>query len=220
MKKADVVLILAAAVAAVAAAPQAAQGEEDAPQSTADKLKTPVTFNFVDQRLTAAIGFLRDLLSLNIVVGPEFRRKDPRLTLRLEDVSCRKALAWIARTTGATCSVINQVVCFGTGAFIKRCKAVRVPRPKDEALQRTLEHEVSFDFVSTPLADVAVLLRNQLKVNVVVVGGTPKKELVTVRIQKVPAGVALKYIGLSLNREVVAEKGAVAFNAPAGQDDE
>jgi len=208
---------------AVAVAPAAARAEEDAPKTTTEKLeklKVPVTFNFVDQRVSAAIGFLRDLLALNIVVGPEFRRKDPRLTLRLEKVRCRKALAWIAQSTGATCSVVDQVVCFGTGAFIKRCKTIPVPRPKDEALLRVLEREVSFDFVTTPLADAAVLLRNQLKVNVVVVGGTPKKELVTVRIQKVPAGVALKYIGLSLNREVSAEKGAVAFKPPAAPEDE
>jgi hypothetical protein len=202
-------------VLAVAAAPAAEKAKKKPEPPTAEKLKQLVTFNFQDAAVTDALVFLRDRHRLTMVIGPGLRKADLRLTLKLKEVECHAALLWIARTVGTNCSIVNDVVCVGSRSFIKKCKKTPVPAGKEGELPHTLIRKVDYNFLATPLADVIALLRRDHKLNIVALGGNPKKEAVTLRVYACPLGVTLKYVGLTIGRRVKAQGGVILFNIPA-----
>jgi len=183
--------------------------------SIKELLAKPVTFDFDDASLVEALGYLRDLTTANIVIGPTCRAKDPAVTLSLQDAKLKNALSWLARTTGMHCVVVDDVVCFGSAAFVKRCKTVPAARSRNAKIDAALKRTVSFQFINTPLGDVVAFLKDYLKIGIVQVGGKPAAEKVSIQLKEVPAGVAIKYIGLSLGRAATVQGGVVGFQPPA-----
>lgn len=211
MKKAAALLALAILATTICPDARAASGR---PKTTAEKLKSAISFNFVETPLVGGATQLSSLSKLDIVVGPAFRHTNPSITLGLYDVSCAKAFNWIAKTIGADYSVVDEIVCFGTADFIKRCTKAPLVETDKQEINVILTRRISFDFVTTPLKDVAVFLKDLLKVKIVVLGGAADKELVTLRLRKVRAGVGMKFVGLLLDRRVTADTGIVIFDPP------
>ena len=211
-------LACAMLVLATAAAPGAEKKKPEPP--TAEKLKQLVTFDFLDAPVADALIFLRNRHRLTMVIGPGLQKDNPRLTLKLKEVECQAALLWIARTVGTNCSVVNEVVCVGSRSFIKNCKETPVPVAKDKELPHTLLRKVDYNFLATPLADVVALIRRDHKLNIVALGGNPKKETVTLRVYGCPLGVTLKYLGLAAGRRVKAQNSVILFNIPAKPKDD
>ena len=182
--------------------------------SVEDKLKTRISCDLINTPIVDALALIRAKAQVNLVIGPGLRRKNPRITLRLNNVACRAALRWMAEESHANCSVISKTVCFGTPAFVKRCKTTPLPASANEAVLQALERRLTFRFVEASLTDVVVFLKKQLKVHVLIIGGRPAQERLTCQLKDSPAPVALKYLGILVGRRVTADHGVIAFRAP------
>lgn len=95
-------------------AQESTRREEDPwKQEIRKKLSRKVSFEFVDTPLDEAIGFLRSLTSVNIVLDPkvaaEGANKTP-ITLRVQDMDMETALKWILRLAELDYDLRNQVV--------------------------------------------------------------------------------------------------------------
>lgn len=193
--------------------PDQQKAAEKAEKRMNDGLGKPVSFDFVATPITDALAFLRGLCGVNYLTDPALSAKNPQITLKANDMAHGNALDWICKLAGAQRAVGHGVVCVGYPEFVARFKKTKPLETDDRNIRPVLDRALSFDFVATPLTDVAAFLNGLLKVNIVVLN-EKKDETVSVRMDKVSAGTALPFIGLLVGREVTVEKQAVTFGKP------
>ena len=182
------------------------------------KLKKPITFDFIQTPLTDVLAFMRANCPVNQVVDPALAKTNPKITWRVAKISCGNAFEWLSRLAKTEFVVANETLCFGGADFVDKFKAI-TPLDSDNAgISAGLKRRVSFDFIDTPLKDTVAFLTRLLKVNVVVLGDGGRKETISLRLDTAPAGLVFEYIGLLLGRDVAVEKEAVRFAEPAGAE--
>jgi len=178
------------------------------------KLLKKVSFDFVETPLNEVLAFLRSVGSLNLVVDPAVAKKNPAVTLKVADMELANCLRWICKLVDVEYAVANGTVGVGGADFIAGFRAISPLTSDDAKIGPALQRPLSFDFVDTSLKDVVGFLTGILDVNIVVLGDLKKDEIVNLRLNTVPAGLALKYVGLLTGRNVAVEKQAVTFSAP------
>ena len=94
---------------------------------------------------------------------------------------------------------------------MKKFKDLKPLETDDEKIAGALAKPVSFDFVATPLEDVGKFMQSLLKVNLVLLDNGKKGETVTLKVDSLPAGAALQYVGLLVGCEVGVDKEAVVL---------
>jgi hypothetical protein len=78
--------------------------------------------------------------------------------------------------------------------------------------------KVSFDFVETPAADALSFLKATLGVNLVVAPGVDLKQRLTLKVNEMNAGEALRWLARVAGAQVAVKNGAVVVSA-MGKDD-
>lgn len=207
-------LIAMALVLATAAPAWAAEQPKKLPP-LAERLAKKVTCELTATPFLDTFAALQAECSFNGVVDPALRKKNPKLTISLTDMSCANVLKLLAKEMGAMCSQVDGIVSVGYPEFIGRVRRVRAPHTLDGNLHEGLKRRTTFGIINAPLRDAVALLRKELKVNIwVTPGGGEKDERLTLELKNVRGDAALKYVALLVGRTAYAEKGLIVFSAP------
>ncbi|NQT53912.1 hypothetical protein HQ576_17785, partial [bacterium] len=113
--------------------------------------------------------------------------------------------------------VVLLLACVGTPApggedakaEPKPRKDAAVVAPEDAIVHKALEKRLSFDFVNTPLADVAAFLSGILKVSLVVDPELPKDTTLSLKAKDMKAAHAVSWVAEAAGGRMVVERGAV-----------
>ncbi len=178
------------------------------------KLLKEISFDFVDTPFNDVLAFLRALSSINFVVDPAVAKKNPEVTLKVVNMKLGDCLRWICKIANAEHAHANETVGVGSADFIAKFRAISPLASDDAKIGPALKRPLSFDFVDTSLKDVVGFLTGILDVNIVVPGDLKKDEIINLRLNTVPAGLALEYVGLLTGRGVSVEKQGISFSAP------
>lgn len=76
----------------------------------ASGLNRHLSLEFVDTDLDEAINFVATVTRLNIIVSPNVRAKNLKVSLNVKDMDAGSVLRWIARLTDTYIEVINQAL--------------------------------------------------------------------------------------------------------------
>ena len=211
MKKSLIALTL---VLAAASAAWAAEQPKKLPPLS-NRLAKKVTCELAATPFLDAFAALRADCNFDGVIDPALRKKNPKLTITLTDMSCSNVLAFLAKEMGAICSQADGIVSVGYPEFIGRVRQTGAPHTLDGNLHESLRRRTTLTMINTPLRDAVALLRKDLKVNIwVAPGGDKKGERLTLELKNVRGDAALKYVALLAGRTAYAEKGVIVFSAP------
>jgi hypothetical protein len=186
-------------------------GEPDA------RLDKKISVDFIDTPMADVLAFLRSTQKLNIIVDPALAKRNPQVTLEAQEWSVRDVLDWLRMATECEYAVANGVIGIGRAEFVKQFKAIKPLATDNEVIAKELNKLLSFDFVTTPIPDAIAFLRGLLdgrKINIIVMPSDHKEPSLTLKVDKVPAGLALQYFGLLTGRPVAIEKQAVVIKTP------
>jgi len=212
MKKNLIALALVLAAAAPALAAEQPKKLPPLPKRLAKK----VTCELAATPFLDTFAALQAECNFNGVAGPALRKKNPKLTITLTDMSCANVLKFLAKEMGAICSQADGIVSVGYPEFIGRVRRIGAPHTLDGNLHEGLKRRATFTMIDTPLQDAVAVLRKELKVNIwVTPGGGEKDERLTLELKNVRGDAALKYVALLAGRTAYAEKGIIVFSAPA-----
>ncbi|MFW6158896.1 MAG: S1C family serine protease [Planctomycetota bacterium] len=178
------------------------------------QLQKPVSFDFQDTPVVQALIFLRSICHADLVIDPKLRERNPKVTLRVNQMLSRDAIKWLVELADAKFATANRTMCVGGPEFVKRFKALEPlsvpPGAELPALKAALEKPVSFDFVNTKLEDAVQFLRKLLGANLIL-GPEAQGRRFHLKLNKAPAGLALAYVGLMTDCDVIVKQGAVLF---------
>lgn len=161
-------------------------GEPKAPEvpavepELAKKLEARLSVQFVGTPLDQALEYLQKKGKINIILNTDARGVDPTrpISLRLDNVTLRSAIAWTTRLAGLVYLARDEAVFVTTPEDLSPEWARQV-RSRDQALDReaqktwipklkaVLEEPTSFSFVKTPLAEALRFLSTLHKINIV-----------------------------------------------------
>lgn len=188
--------------------------EQKADKAFERQLRKPVSFDFHETPAVQALVFLRSICHADLVIDPKLRERNPPVTLRVNQMPSRDAIKWLAGLVDAKFATANRTMCVGGPEFVKGFKALEPlsvpPGAELPALKAALEKPVSFDFVNTKLEDALHFLRKLLGANLILMPEAQGRRF-HLKLNKAPAGLALAYVGLMTECDVVVKQGAVLF---------
>ncbi len=131
--------------------------EPEAEKKIKEVLKTKkVTFDFVDVPVADAMEFMRQLVGVNMVLGPDVDRK-ATLTLKGNDMAAGQALQWMAKMADAKLEVRDGAVAIEHANDGEREFA---PKPKPEKGFAKLDLEKLRHHGGAPLGKAVIPLGN------------------------------------------------------------
>jgi len=146
------------------------------------KLETKISFDFVDTPLNDAIAFFNCIMPISFIVDTKAGIGRKPITLKLTNMRLKLALKWICRLTETSQTLEDGALFISTEERIKE-GAFRLAKPLPPALKKKLQRKVSFDFVDTPLPDIARFLTELTGVNFQLdPGADPKGTTITLKI--------------------------------------
>ncbi|MFW6159425.1 MAG: hypothetical protein ACOC8E_08720 [Planctomycetota bacterium] len=131
------------------------------------KMNQPVTFDFDAKNAHAAFAELSEMVGVPIVVDQAHiePRKVWTVTLAVEGMQLKRALAWMCRQLDLGYTVVDGTVFVSekdhlltTPSRLLRPDRARVPEPS-RRLARARNGKVTFDLIATPLQDVVGFFR-------------------------------------------------------------
>ena len=121
------------------------------------KLETKISFDFVNTPLEDAIAFFNCIMPISFIVDTQAGIGQKPITLKANAMKFKVALKWICRLTETSLVLEDRVLFISTEKRLKE-GAFRLAKPLPPALEKKLQRKVSFDFVDTPLPDIARFL--------------------------------------------------------------
>ena len=94
-----------------------------------DKLQRKVTFEFQGTPLLDAIGFLRQLTNVTMIVEPKLARENPIVNLKVNDMPMDLAMQWILKLCDAEFELRDKAVYIHKGLGAVEQKAKLLPPP-------------------------------------------------------------------------------------------
>jgi hypothetical protein len=187
------------------------------PVSLNKRLAKKVNCHVVAKPILDVIATLEAECEFIAVIGPELRKKNPKVTIELTNMTCSNVLLTLSRVVEAQCSRRDRLVSIGYTDFIKRVRRIRAPQTMENKMYAALIKRIDVDFANVKLRDATAVLQKTLKVNVLVMpSGDERDERVTLKMKKVRGVVALKYVALMAARRARVEKGIAVLDAPFG----
>ena len=192
-----------------------AQAGENEPDPATAKIQRilatkKVSFDFVEAPLADVLAFQRALLGVNIVMAPA-AKKLPPLTLRVENMTARNGLLWVAFLCNAKLAIRNGAIHVAPVA-----PAVRKPPPLDKGplalrVKELFAKRLSFDFVETPLQDVLSFIGTLADVNIIVDRRIFRVEppSVTLKVNDISLGNAVYWIAVLCDLKIELRGGAI-----------
>jgi len=189
--------------------------------------ETIVSFTFNEQPVMEALDFLQTLGNVNIVRDRgKFARPEPKVTLKLSNVSLETALKLLTEQLGLTFIIRDGVVFISDekGIEAAAAAAARIPltdKPTDadrKVLKMLQETIVSFTFNEQPVMEALDFLQTLGNVNIVVdrKGFRDAKPTVTLKLTNVPLEAAIKLLTEQLGLTFVIRDGGVFISDEKG----
>jgi len=185
-------------------------------------LEEPISFDFIATPLDDILSFLRGLKKVNIVADQTVVGKgDGRdVTLRLEKVRFRDALAWITRRVNLQYTVLDRAIFVSTEEGLRNC-ALTPPLVYEPAawakLKEQLDQPVGLDVIATPLRDLVPALGKLGKVKVVLDGAAlagREEPVLTLRLDRVPFKNVLAWICRLTRLAYTVRDGTILISTP------
>jgi hypothetical protein len=209
-------LLLPLCAALLAPGGDAPPVEKKVPENAAIEktLEKRISFDFVNTPVGDALGFLRGVLEVNLVVHPGVNR-DATITLKVSEMKAGHALRWIAELVGATAGIEHGAI-FVRPAPEEKEKPEKPPVEKEKedpdtrkVRKRLKGRTLSFDFVETPLQDVVSFIAALVDATIVLDPDLDPDRPVTLRLTDVSAASALHWVARVVGAEVEMRQGAV-----------
>jgi len=218
----DGALFVTTAARARAAAREDGEGADlrKLPRPLADAMGKRITFDFVETPFQDVVAFLSSLADICLVVDPQaIAGREPTVTLRVAGMPLDQALRWVCRVIELTYTGRDGAVFITTPELAKKAAALDKelgPLAPARHLPDAMAKEISFDFVETPLPDVVAFLQLTANLNIIAdPQATKGRELsVTLRVSKMRADSALRWVGRSVGMVCVWHQGALFFTTP------
>jgi len=141
------------------------------PEAFAERLKQPVSFDFIDTPLDDVIAFLRNSSQVSFVVdtrGTEWR-SDRVVTLQLERVRFLDALEWTLRLQGYGYAVTDGAIFITTRerlALWEKAPTAAYDAKKWKPVEAAMNKPISFDFRRISIDDFLTFLRGRTKLDI------------------------------------------------------
>ena len=170
-------------------------------QTVRDPFKGRLSFDFVNTPLADVLSFLSCITPIHFVVDDlQDIRKRPA-TLRVSKMRLDHALGWICRAAHVKYGITKELILVTTPERIARWRKrlkegpYRGPENMPDKLRANMEKRISFDFMETPLTDVAASLSDLTGVKIQFAPEVEaKKLLVTLKASEIRIGSALAWV--------------------------
>jgi hypothetical protein len=151
-----------------------------------------ISFDFVETPIQDVLSFVAGAGGHMIILDP--KHEHPAVTLRVDNMPEDRALRWICRLTGSRYRWVGDVVLMAEPQRLEHLDRHRrsvkpLARVPNKGFAAKLAEPISFDFVETPMQDVADFLA-ELTDLPIVLDPTVKEEnnepTVTLRVKEMP----------------------------------
>ena len=197
-----VILLAVSCIGDVSACGKGGKGGEPCPQDNEvdwracieGKLETKISFDFVDTPLDDVIAFFSCIMPISFIVDTKDGIGQKPVTLRANAMKLKVALKWICRLTETSHVLEDGAFFISTERRLKE-GGFRLAKPLPPALKKKLQRKVSFDFVDTPVADIARFLGQLTGISFQLdPKASPKGTTVTLKVNDLPLKRALGWM--------------------------
>jgi len=216
-----IVLLVSAAVTAPA-------GEPEWKQAVRRKLDRKVSFEFAETPLTEAIAFIQILTKVSMIIDPvsaEAKGSTP-VTLKVTNESLEEAFRRLLEIGGLEYTLRDGAIWVATreriAALAEADRAARndvrqrkVLTEWERALRQTLDREVTFEFVDTPLGEAVQFFQTLTETTIIMdprakAGDKP----ITLKAKRQTLAAALKWTLKLADLDYALANGAVFISTP------
>jgi type II secretory pathway component HofQ len=173
-------------------------------------LAKKISFDFRSPKLVDVGNYFSNLTGCTVVVDPSARSKEVRL--KMNDTKVETALKLITRQTGTTFTAVGEALFI---SHKSRVDAASHKSPflsiRNRKLRDQLGKKISFDFVDTPLPDVAAFLANRTGMNIVSLVPKTDATALTLKVNDMRLDSAMHWITVVSPTRIKIEGNVIGF---------